>query len=176
MEDFPEEYSSFRTFFLNGIKNEDSYMVSDNRLINYIGKKDNDNLTFIGMNIPYYAFLTKDPNAVRILEEGLNLKAYDLPERKIHSVKIEKADNTINISGASEGIIVPIAALDAFKKVKGNYDIMDNLIRLKTPMLTVKIIYPYIGIGTALSILFIVLIILLSTFMKIKYERLRKEV
>lgn len=182
MEDFPVEYSSWKTYFINGIKNNDSYMVSNRKLINFIGKKDNDNLTFIGMNIPYYAFLTQNPNAVKILEEGLGLTAYELPERKIHNLEIKTNNNTVSIKldsefiGDSEDVIVPIAALDAFERVEGDFDITNNLIHLRTPLLTVRIIYPYSGTGIALSAASILFTILLSAFLYLKTKIMQREV
>lgn len=168
---FPDEYSSWKTCFFNGIENKESYEVTNRRLISYIGKKDNDNLTFIGLNIPYYAFLTKDSGAVRILEDAFNLKAYELPKRETHKIDIKRENNTLSIISDASNIIVPIAALDAFVKVKGDYEVRDNLIYLKTLKLDIKIIYPYLTTGIVLSLIFLTLIVSLSIIIKIDHKK-----
>lgn len=162
IKDFPSEYNEWKTCFLNGIENNESYEVLGSRVLNYIGKKDNDNLTFIALNIPYYTFLTKDTGMVKILEDALSLKAYELPKREIHKVLIKREGNVISISSDATNVIVPIAALDAFVKLNGSYETMDNLIYLKTPKLQLKIIYPYLKTGIGMSLMFLGLIILIT--------------
>ena len=44
----------------------------------------------------------------------------------------------LSITSDASNVIVPIAALDAFVKVKGDYEVKDNLIYLKTPKLDIK--------------------------------------
>lgn len=163
---FPHEYRDWNTYFLNSVSNKESYEVENHRLISYIAKKDNQNLTFLGLNIPYYAFLTKDNGAVKILEDAFNMKAYEIPKRKIHKIEVKRENNMLSIISDSSNVIVPVAALDAFVKVSGNYDVKDNLVYLKTPHVEIKITYPYWGIGIVLSIIFLVLMILLSVMIK----------
>lgn len=176
IKNFPEEYRNWTTCFFNGIENKESYEVTNSRLINYIGNRDNDNLTFIGLNIPYYAFLTKDNEAVKILEEAFNLKAYEIPKRELYKIEVKNENNTLSITSDTAEIIVPIAALDAFVKIKGDYEVKDNLVYLKTPNLELKVVYPYLTTGIVLSLVFFILIISLSIIIKIdrKKEERRK--
>lgn len=169
MKDFPNEYNKWRTYFLNGIDNQESYGIVDYKIINYIGTKDNDNLIFIGLNLPYYTFLTKDKNAINILESELDLKAFEIPEREMHQLDIKIADNTIEITSDASDVIVPIAALDAFEKVTGDYKVINNLIYLRSPKLEIRIGYPYIFTGIALSIFFLVVTISLSIILNRKF-------
>ena len=163
--DFPEALKLWKTCFLNGIENKDSYAIADYRLINYIGTKYNENLTFLGLNLPYFAFMTKDSGAVRILEEAFNMKAYTLPKRIVQGLDIKVDDNVISIKSSVPNVLVPIASLDAFIKITGDYKVENNLIHLKTPELKVKIIYPYLKTGTEISALFLFLIIVLSSLL-----------
>lgn len=167
-EKFPNEYRDWSTYFLNGVKNKKSYDVENHKIIKYLGKKDNRNLTFIGLNLPYYAFLTKDEGVVKILEDVLSMKAYEIPKRVLHKIEVKRKDNMLNIKSDSTNVIVPVAALDAFVKVRGNYSVKDNLIYLKTEQVKIKIIYPYLGIGTILSIIFLIFMIILSIMIKKK--------
>lgn len=170
-KNFPEEYSEWKTYFLKGIENSESYEVLNSRLFNYVGKKDNDNLTFMGLNIPYYSFLTKDGGTVKILEDALNLKADELPKREVHKIDVKRENNVLSIVSDIPNVIVPIAALDSFVKLNGSYEVLDNLIYLKTPKLEIKIIYPYLNTGITLSIVFLVLIAALSTLIKVDRDR-----
>lgn len=165
--DFPKGFESFKTCFLSGITNTDSYIISNYRYLNYIGTKNDKNIVFLGVNLPYYAFLTKDHSAVRILEEVLNNKSEILPKRIIESIEITNDGNLLNIKSKIPNVIVPIAALDAFEKIKGNYIIENNLIYLKTPDLKIKVIYPYLKTGMILSIIFLIIIIMMSVFLAI---------
>lgn len=171
MKDFPKELINWKTCFLNGINNKESYEVAEHRLINYIGKKDNNNLTFVGLNLPYYSFLTKDSGAVKILEEALNLKSYEIPKREIHKIDVRSENNMLSITSDSSNVIVPIAALDAFASSIGSYDVENNLIHLKTPTLQIKIGYPYLTTGIGLSVVFLILIISLSLVMKFENRK-----
>ena len=171
MKDFPKEFTNWKTCFLKGVNNKEDYGVAGHRLINYIGKKDNDNLTFISLNLPYYTFLTKDSEAVKILEDALNLKSYETPKREIHNIQVEIKNNMLSISSDSSNVIVPIAALDAFVSSAGSYDIKNNLIHLKTPTLQIKIVYPYLTTGIGLSLVFLILILALSMTIKFKHRK-----
>lgn len=166
MKDFPEEYRSWRTSFLNGVENTESHGVIDYKIINYIGKKDNDNLTFIGLNLPYYTFLTKDTKALKILEDVFGLKAFEVPTRKIHGIELKKNQDVIEVTSDEINIILPIAALDGFEKLDGDYDIMNSLVYLKTPKLKIRIIYPYLKTGIMFSLLFLLITIGLTIAIK----------
>lgn len=164
---FPKENKEWRSYFLGGIRNSESYVITNNRLINYIGNIDNDNLVFIGLNLPYYTFLTKDGDAIRILEDSLNLKSYALPKREIQEIDFKREEDVITISAKSPYVKVPIAALDAFEKIKGNYEVSDNLIYMTTSELQIKITYPYLRAGTITSVIFIGLILIFSMSIRI---------
>jgi len=167
-KDFPDEYKNWRTYFLNGIENTESYGIIDYKIINYIGKKDNDNLKFIGLNLPYYVFLTRDTRALNILEQEFGLEAFEIPVRKICKLNIEREDNIIEITSDKSNVVVPLAALDAFIKIDGDYEIMNNLVYLKTPMLRIRIGYPYLSTGLILSLIFVGITIALSIIIRTK--------
>jgi len=167
-EDFPQEYSLWKTTFLRGIENMDSYQVADSRLLNYIGNMDNENLIFMGLNLPYYSFLTKNTSAIKILEDSLNLESYELPERTVHKVEVSRNDNVLTIRADSPDVVVPVAALDAFVKISGDYETKNNLIYLKSKEVTIGIIYPYAKEGFIISLSFVVLMGSLTIYLKRK--------
>lgn len=176
MKAFPEGFESWKAYFMNGLDNKQSYAVEDFRVIQYIGSKYSPNLTFLGLNLPYFAFLTKDGAAVDILEEALGIKAYVLPKRVLYPISIIRQGNRMMIKSSTAGVIVPLAALDAFDRVRGNYGIVDHLICMKTNELSIRIIYPYLRLGTAISVVFLTIEIALSIVLfQINRSKERKE-
>lgn len=167
LNNFPKDMTSWNTNFLSGLDNKKGYEIVDHRLVDFTGTKDNENLNFISLNIPYYAFLTKDSNAIRILEDEFKLKAYEIPRRNIEPINISYSNNMISIKSKTKDVIVPIAALDAFAKVKGNYAVNDQLINIKTPEVQIKIIYPYMVEGVVISLISCILIFILSIAVKL---------
>lgn len=170
-QSFPAEFSSWKTGFLHGIDNNENYQIINNRIIRYLGSKHNENLIFIGMNIPYFAFLTKDEAAVKMLEDTLGMKAYEAPNREIQPIKIELTGNILRITANEKGIIIPIAALDAFVVQKGSYNVQNNLINIESKELEFKIIYPYLGTGIIISLIFLLLIIGMTIVISITDNR-----
>jgi uncharacterized membrane protein len=166
MRAFPKDMELWKTYFLGGIDNKDSYTIAEDRLINYIGNKYNNKLTFIGLNLPYYALLTKDAGALQILEDTFNMKAYCLPRRVLHRVDIAREGNVLSIRSDASDVIVPVGALDAFYKLSGDYRVKNSLIYLKTPELKIRIIYPYLVSGAIISVVFLLVISVLSFFLR----------
>ena len=83
LDNFPEELNTFRCYYIENITADDSnYAIADSMLLNYIHYK-NDNLIFVGLNLPYYAFLTKDKDAILILEDILGVEANKLLEIEV---------------------------------------------------------------------------------------------
>ncbi len=176
MRSFPEEYKEWKTCFLTGIQNKESYAVIDSRLLYYMGTRDNGNLVFIGLNLPYYTFLTKDEGGMSILKEAFNMEPFKAPKREVHKINYVRQDDMIKIKSNVEDIVVPLAAIEGFAKVKGDYDTVDNLIHLKSRELELKIVYPHIKKGVMLSAIFICVIACLSIMVKnneIKKKRRR---
>lgn len=162
MDDFPEELGTWKTKFLRGAEDNNSFDILDHRILNYIGKKDNENLCFMGLNIPYYAFITKNHDAVNIMEQALGMKAYELADRKVHKITIERRGNDMQITSDAPNVIVPVAALDAFLTREGNFTVVDNLIFIKTSRLSIEIVYPYLVEGSVVSLISLLAIIALS--------------
>ena len=144
---------------MHGIDNKENYQIINNRVIKYLGSKHNANLTFIGMNIPYFAFLTKDEAAVKILEDAFGIKAYEAPKREVQPVKIKLSGNMLTITAKTQGVTVPVAAIDAFVVQKGSYSVQNNLIRMESKELEIKIVYPYLNAGIIISLIFLLLMI-----------------
>ncbi|MEG0668877.1 MAG: 6-pyruvoyl-tetrahydropterin synthase-related protein [Clostridium sp.] len=81
--DFPSDLYYFKCNYIgNKNSDNDNYAVAGTLLLNYLYSA-NENLHFVGMNLPYYALKTKDEEAIKILEDIFKIKANELPERTI---------------------------------------------------------------------------------------------
>lgn len=159
---FPQNLSSWKTNFINVTRDKSNYAVINNKLINYLLKKDNDNLTFLALNLPYYSFLTKDENAISILEDLFDMKAFEIPRRNIVRTHIDLKEKNLFISCEKSNTIVPIALIDGFKNVYGDFKNFNNLILTNSKDLSFKIIYPYFYIGIIMSVIAVIFLVALS--------------
>lgn len=171
LQNFPKEYSIWKTGFLRGVDSKDDYLIINHRIMSYLGTKHNENINFVGMNIPYFAFLTKDKTAVRILENIFELEAYEAPKRAVNPINIEYSGNILRISTDKTDVTVPIAALDAFMVQSGRYSVVSNLINIQSNELEIKIVYPYLGVGIIISLVSALLIIIISLIINFYSKR-----
>lgn len=88
LEDFTENIKIFKTNYISNIVAEENYAIEKTMVINYLNYK-NENLILLGLNIPYYLFHTKDKEAIRIMEDVLNMKANELPIRELGVGEVE---------------------------------------------------------------------------------------
>lgn len=181
MTDFPEEISDFRAYALSGMEesNMENSCLLKNRVLNYL-YEETENITFIGLNIPYYAQMTKDETALRIMEDVFEKELYDLPDREVIPIDIKYfGDERIEIKSEEDNVLVPIAAIDAFEAEKGKFTSFNNLVLMDGNELDLTIGYPYVKPGIVVSIIAIIAIISLSILIKTgKLDKLikRKEV
>ena len=147
----PEEYSSWRTMYLENLDNLNGDALFQNQYMAFLGTKYNDNLVFIGFNLPFFAVETKDGNAIEILEYVTKLKAYQTPQRDIVKIYIKENKNSISIKTEKEGVVTGIAFLDAFESMDGRMDEVHNLIYMNGKELSLKIVHPYLVPGLVVS-------------------------
>lgn len=162
LSNFPSNVTEWKTNFFN-ISNIESYAVIESKIISYILKKDNENLSFLALNIPYYSYVTKDNNCIKILEDLMNLKAYEVPKRKVCKVRINLNENNIFIESGSKNTILPMVYGDYLKRNTGEFENINNLVEIKSKNGVFKIIYPGFYEGVIISIISVSLIAILSS-------------
>ncbi|MGL5153010.1 MAG: 6-pyruvoyl-tetrahydropterin synthase-related protein [Clostridium sp.] len=165
--DFLEEDSQFKATFLTSEESNDSTKcIVGSRAISYLYERNN--ITFIGLNLPYFATSTRDENAIKIMEDILGYKKNTLPNREVVPIEvIYNQDKSIKII-SEPNTIVPIAALDAFEVIDGEYEEVNNLVKTKTDSVIINIKYPYLVTGIVGSTLAIALIAIMSILIKKK--------
>jgi uncharacterized membrane protein len=160
---FPEEYTSFKTVFLSGknLINSQNRCILNQQILQYL-HKENENLIFVGLNLPYYAVETKDPTAIKMLEESLGIPAYKLPDREVMPVEIIfDKDEKISIT-TEKNVLIPLAAIDGFEAIEGEYEMLNNLVLAKDHYIILNIVYPYKTIGLIFSMIAIIILLITS--------------
>ena len=151
---FPEEYKEFRTVFLSGkkINTTNDICITNNQKVHYL-YKENENLIYIALNLPYYAVETKDDAASQILKDCLGTAPYILPARKVVPVDITfNKDKNVIIKSEEDNVVTSLGAADAFKLEDGEIQSTDNLVKVNKGEVHIKIIYPYRTTGIILSL------------------------
>lgn len=163
--DFPEDEKIFRCSYLLGGKDDNNnYINVDTRMLEYM-KYYNENLVFLGLNIPYFEMITKDDVALEILEEATNMESYILPDRKCVNIQIDFESNRIMVNSENNDVIVPIAALSSFETIEGSYQVFNNLVNLKSKELVIEVTYPKLSAGITISLISVLLILIISKSM-----------
>ena len=160
MTDCPEEYKEFKTYFISSDsnKNINNSCITGNRVFNYLYEEE-ENLKYIGLNVPYYTKLTKDEVGISILEDLFKEKSNRAPNREVVKIDVNiQEDEKIIVKAHKGNILLPIAAIDAFSGVSEEYKSFNNLIFMKNEELVLTIGYPYLKIGIFLSIVAIIMI------------------
>lgn len=149
----PEEYTDWRTSYLENLDNTTGEIEFNHQYMSFLGNKVNENITFIGLNLPFYALETRDRNTIDLLERITGLKSGEISERTIVAVEIKRNENRIDISTHEEGVIIGNAYLDAFSSTRGELTQVHNLVKLQGKDTQIQIITPYTKEGIVVSML-----------------------
>lgn len=153
LSNFPEEYKDWNTTYLENLDDEVGQIEFNNQFMSFIGSKVNKNITFIGLNLPFYALITKDPAAINLLEQTTGMKAEEKPDRKIVEIDVKRQGDTIDVSAAQGGTSIGMAYLDEFNVKEGKLSVVDNIIKLEGTNAEIKIVTPYVKTGLFVSII-----------------------
>lgn len=167
---FPEALSDFRTSFIaqevEGA--EENYAVIEHKRLNYLYEHET-NLYSLALNLPYYAYITQDKEAISILQDLLGVSAYTLPNRKVVPLQISQvSDEEIVVKAEEEGVIAPIAYLDVFEAKKGDFVVQNQLLKLTGKSVHLNIVIPYNPIGWGTSLIALISLIGITTVHKTK--------
>ncbi|MCL5958153.1 MAG: 6-pyruvoyl-tetrahydropterin synthase-related protein [Chloroflexi bacterium] len=142
---------------------------------------------FTGLNLPFHALLTGDPAAVQLLEEALESRAGELPERREIKLQDYLASNdgySFGFSSDAAGeIVVPVAAHEgAMVSLDGRVvkpTIVDNLVAFHSPAgrHTVRVYFEKTGIyilGMGSTVLSLVILVAYVANLPKGLSRLKK--
>lgn len=170
---FPKDETEWRTNFISSEGNTETNLYVNHQILPYSIQEKESKVHFVALNLPYYTFLTKDDGTRKILEDVLGLQAYQLPKREVVPIQVKQTEHEIEIQSNQKEVVAPIAAIDAFETISGKYESFNHLLKMQTEQVKMRITYPYIKIGSLLSIVTLCIISFLSYF--INRIRKRKE-
>lgn len=142
-KNFVQEYSQWNTVYLNGLDNSLGYAWFKDIKLDFIGKKGNENITFIGFNLLYHAMTAMDDGAYSLLSEVMGLNENSLPLRETVPLKITYDINKITIVSDKDNVNTTIAYQDNFKSDRQIRN-LNNLLFVDKGTTVINMHYPYL--------------------------------
>ncbi len=148
---FPRGYSKWITYYLNGLKDIKGTISDNNVILSFFGTGINDNVCYVGLNIPFYYYLTQDIHAEKIMQWVMGMDPGVLPEKEIYPLDVTYYPNGIFINSTEDDVNTSIAYMDNFVSSNklGNEN---NLVTVKQGQTNIHFTYPYFGDGLIVSI------------------------
>lgn len=161
---FPLGYSKWITYYLNGLGDVKG-TISDNDIeLAFFGTGKNENLCYIGLNIPFYYYLTLDSNAEKLMQWIMGMDAGLLPERHIYPLDITYNRNNIVINSDVDYINTGLAYHDNFRSDQSLF-VDNNMLVVRKGQTTITFAYPYLGGGVLMTLIGIVLFVIYMTYL-----------
>lgn len=162
---FAEDYVTWNTVYLNGLSDVSGYAWFENSpRLDFIGTGENKEITFIGFNILFHAYMAQDYSVKGILNSVMDLQEDNLPDRKIVPITIEYGKNTITIRSEYDNVNTTIAYQDIFESEQplrsmNNFLIVDRgttVIRMSYPHLAGGLLVTLFGIVAEIAMAFLI--------------------
>lgn len=118
----------------------------------FSGKKNHENITFLGYNFVYYTEVSNDAKSVEFLSDILEVEQEELPERTIVPLSVTFDERKITIDSDYEGVNTALANIDIFRSNRETEEAGNLIVVGKgTTVLTMQ--YPYFREGLAVTLL-----------------------
>ena len=162
---FPRGYSKWVTYYLNGLHNIGGTISDNNVELAFFGTGINDNICYIGLNIPFYYYLTQDSNAEKLMQWVMGMEPGVLPDREIYPISVNYGKNKIIIDSNVDYINTGLAYHDCFSSDQSIF--VDNgLLITRNGHTEIKIVYPYLIESILLTALGVFLLIVLLWYVR----------
>ena len=175
---FPEDSREWNTYFCDGLDEVWGTVKDDNYKISFLGKRKNDNIVYIGLNLVYYFGQTRDKGVENLLGKIMDLSTTTLPDRKIVPLDIKFQPDRIVINSKYDNVDTTLAYHNFFNLDKKKYE--DNhLLIVPSGVTEIELKYPNLAPGLICTLLSFVLAIIyhvLIYFREISGQRKKKEV
>ena len=159
---FPRGYSKWITYYLNGLKDVKGTIYDNNIELAFFGSGINENVCYIGLNIPFYYYLTRDSHAEKIMQWVMGMEPSRLPEKEIYPIEVSSFLNGMMINSPADELNTGIAYQDIFRSDKALSE-DNNLLVVGSGNTIIRVVYPYLmesiivtGIGVILCMIFLV--------------------
>lgn len=147
---FAEGYEKWNTVYLTGLTRSEGQVVFENTKLDFAGKTDSDNITFIGFNLLFHAYTTDDVSVKSVLNSLMNLDEDSLPQRTVVPLSIEYGTDTITIQSPEDNVNTTLAWQDIFESDQPIRS-ANNLLIVDKGTTVIHLHYPYLGKGLLVS-------------------------
>ena len=162
---FPRGYSKWVTYYLNGLHNVGGTISDNNVELAFFGTGLNENLCYIGLNIPFYYYLTQDVNAEKLMQWVMGMDPGVLPGREIYPMAISYGNNEIAIDSEADFLNTGLSYHDCFRSDQEIFT-DNNLLIVRKGHTQIKITPPYFIEGILVTVAGLLLLVLLLWYVR----------
>ena len=162
---FPRGYSKWVTYYLNGLHNVGGTISDNNVELAFFGTGLNENLCYIGLNIPFYYYLTQDVNAEKLMQWVMGMDPGVLPQREIYPMAISYGNNEIAIDSEADFLNTGLSYHDCFRSDQEIFT-DNNLLIVRKGHTQIKITPPYFIEGILVTVAGLLLLVLLLWYVR----------
>ena len=166
-ERFSSDFSTWNTVYLDGVATITGRCEFQDKQIVFAGTDEKNQICFLGMNLIYHGILTADPEVTRMAEAIFEEAYGSMPKRDIVPVSIKNTGNRILIQTDRDGVNTSLAYLDIFyteQKVENK----NHFLVVPSGKTEIRLRYPYLLDGLALSVCGLLLMIIFVRFRILK--------
>ncbi len=170
---FPEGYSKdWKTVYLNGLTDVWGTItdVPEGKM-DFFGTGPNDNIVFIGLALTYHYSLTLDPAVGELLSIALDLSSQELPQRELVPLSVDYHDNVITVDSPRDNVNTTLAYHDIFRPDR-ELRVVNNMTVVDEGVTTIRLVYPHLLVGGALTALGLALTVGYLVLMKKRLKKL----
>ena len=153
------------TVYLNGLDNTMGYLYDTGVKIDFAGNVENDNIVFLGINLTYHYFLTRDESVGKFLGSLMDDSLAELPDRTLVPLDIAQAGDQIIIISPQDQVNTTIAYQDIFDSSEKIHSV-HNLLEVNSGETKITLKYPYFWPGMIVSIFGVIGWILFGVWMR----------
>lgn len=147
---FPSGYTNWKTVYLEGLEQCFGYVEEGTVRMEFYGTVKNENLVFLGLNIPYHCSLTSDRATLSLLSDALQLSYEELPARTVVPLTVFYSGNTIRIHSEEDRVNTTLAFHDAMESEETFFR-ENALLYVNAGDTTLTLHYPYLVPGALVS-------------------------
>nr|MCR5690777.1 hypothetical protein [Eubacterium sp.] len=163
---FARDHAQWNTFYMTGLDQVDGYTTEDGVELPFYGRKYNNNIIFLGINLTYHYALTRDKSVEPLLAEIFSSEAGRLPNRILVPIKVTVGNRTITILSDFDNVNTSLAYHDHFMTEQGEGSLISKnfLTHVNKGSTIVVIQYPNFWFGLSVSVLGLIILFLLSFY------------
>ncbi len=148
---FPSGETEWKTVCMNGLSNVSGYLYENGVQMAFAGSIENENVSFVGINLAYHYYQTLDEEGSRkILDDLMGECVAEMPEHTIVPLTVETSRNEIIITSEYDKVNTTLAGTDNML-ASDDYDVNGHQVYVNKGRTTIKFYYPYLQQGIAMS-------------------------